>query len=77
VPALGTSGAGAPVALGGATGAPAGVGAPPLLTVAAAFGARPTAEITAANVNSIPADAGRTPIVRPTTEYLSFARLRG
>ena len=76
VPALGEPVAGVPVALGGAGGPPAGVGAPPVAIAAVALPGRIASRAATATVNNIPANLGRAldvlgttfPLFRPPAE---------
>jgi hypothetical protein len=76
-PELGAPLAGAPVTLGGAGGAPIGVGAPPVAIAALASpGALAKSAAVATIENNLPPGRRRTLDVLRTT-FLSFARLRG
>ena len=76
VPALGASVAGAPVALGGAGGPPAAVGAPPVATAATALPGRIAKRAVRATVKMMPTFLGRAPRRARNHVFLSFDRLR-
>ena len=75
MPALGALGEGVPVELGGAGGAPAGVGAPPIAIAATALPGTRASIAATATVTTNPAKPGRALDVLRTTFPL-FRRLR-